>query len=704
METINKNFKLAQSVYKNELTFDQYKSNFKTLNENKDALFLSLKTKNVKQLKNVLAQLGRFTDSRDKKADLIEKVYDCFKSYFLLGIPISWTYGEGTHAEAEEKAYNSINAETLANFYKERRVKKEAEEKAVANPQTINEFSTFIQLKGKEALTTEQLERFETMRADQTLERQKKEAERKAVVQKIDIKNAEFELYPTKHSKTGADIFTVLMSDRVDRETFIELRSKAKRFGGYYSRYTDRNASPPIKAGFNFKTQEEAINFIGLKDSDQSTIERTEERKEVVKISASEKMRERANVQIKKANESLNQDRQVNTHKRIAEAGRAEEKAQNEIIFAKKMLCVADGLENGSIKYLHALRNGKQLEQLEQLLRRGFDNRLRSLNLSYNDRLKEEKNPSEDVNFIAYPFPSYGLNVIQSIFNTYSDAAGMKQAVKKILDYSKRYANKQETVILEGSYIIDLFKKTASKIPDKWDKDRILDNIKNYERIQKMGLTNLIMLKTALRELAELGKDTEPTQKQKDEAELKKLERSFITKKIPGFFPTPNPLIEKMFSMAKVFEGETILEPSAGLGHIAEAIRSKYPDNSLRTVEYNFSLAEVLEKKGFKNTCENFLELPTNKYKFDVIFMNPPFENNQDIDHVKHAFSLLNNGGRLVSIMAGNKAGMQNKVSEFRDFVEEFGYMEENESGSFKSAFVSTGVNTVTVYLEKPIN
>jgi ubiquinone/menaquinone biosynthesis C-methylase UbiE len=184
---------------------------------------------------------------------------------------------------------------------------------------------------------------------------------------------------------------------------------------------------------------------------------------------------------------------------------------------------------------------------------------------------------------------------------------------------------------------------------------------------------------------------------------MKELERSFISKKIEGFFPTPPLLINRLFSMAKVFEGETILEPSAGLGHIAEAIREKYPNNELQTVEYNISLSNVLEKKGFKNTCADFLTLPTDERKFDVIFMNPPFEKNQDIDHINHAFKMLNPGGRLVCSMAGNKHenSSNKKIIEFLNFVNENGYIQQNEEGSFKNAFNSTNVNTITVYLEK---
>ena len=38
----------------------------------------------------------------------------------------------------------------------------------------------------------------------------------------------------------------------------------------------------------------------------------------------------------------------------------------------------------------------------------------------------------------------------------------------------------------------------------------------------------------------------------------------------------------------------------------------------------------------------------------------------------------------------------------FREFVEDKnGYFDDNESGAFKSAFISTGVNTTTLYIEK---
>lgn len=706
MEIFNKYYRIARSAYKNELNIDQYKEAVKTVEAAEEEIKTFLKTKTVNVLRSVCNQLGSWHDSRDKKQDLINKAFDSLTDYFLIGRNIKYFMGEKTHTEAKAELINGTTAETLETFYTNRREQKEKQIKSCENPQSLAEFSEFCRIRGEKELSHEQLETYERLKADVVLKRQQREEEQKQqerkTVTKIEIENVEFAIHETKHSKTRADIYTVLMLQRVDKKSFLILNSKAKDLNGYYSKYSDRNANPPIKAGFNFKTLEDAKTFMGLKEENQTKPEPTAEAKpEEVKNNTSIKMRERAEAMIEKAEASLNQERTTNTHRQAAQAASSEAKAQNEIIFGKKLLLIAEGLESGTIKYLHKLKNGKQLEQLESILSRGFQ--VRTKDLSYTEKQKEDKNPTLDVNFIEFPYPIYGANVIHDIFIKYDDTSGMKRDVKEILKYTKRNKNKSGYLILEGEYIIKLFKTTASKIPnysfsDTWAKDRILDNIKNYERIIKLGLTDLSILKTALRELTSLTEGTGPTEEEKQAKELKELERSFISKKIAGFFPTPKPLIEKMFEMCKVYEGETILEPSAGLGHIAQEIKEKYPKNDLSVIEFNYSLWEVLEKKGFNAEHMNFI---SSSHKYDVIFMNPPFEKNQDIEHVKHAFSLLNNGGRLVAIMAGNKGNLNKITQEFNEFVNYHGYMDDNEEGSFKSAFNSTGVSTITVYLEK---
>lgn len=51
--------------------------------------------------------------------------------------------------------------------------------------------------------------------------------------------------------------------------------------------------------------------------------------------------------------------------------------------------------------------------------------------------------------------------------------------------------------------------------------------------------------------------------------------------------------------------------------------------------------------------------------------MNPPFTHHQDIDHVRHAYDLLDAGGVLVAIMCESTFFRSDKKSvEFRDFLD----------------------------------
>lgn len=697
MEILNKYFKLSLSVYRNEnLTIDEFFKNYETVLNSETEIKAELKSKTVKKLKIINHNLGNYTESRDKKQDLIDKAFDAFIDYFLLERSVSYVWGEKTHNQAREEIIKSTTSEFLSNFIAEQKQKRDEREKAIANPETLEQFEKFIRVKGKDALTAEQIEKFEQLKADVVIERQKQIQKQKEEKQKRfqASNNVELELHETKHSKTGADIFTAVIVGRVEKSVYFQLRTKAKEFGGYYSRYTNMNINPPIKAGFNFSSKEDAVNFIGVGETKES--EKETNVSPVKEMTVSDKMRKQANAMIEKAQESLSQSRTTNTHRQIQQAANAESKAESEIVFAKTLLSIANGFDNGTVKYLYKLNNKKQLEQLKSILSVGSYTRRRGLDQG--ERMKLEKDLNKDVNFVKYPYPCYSRNIIYSIFKNYADTKGMILDVRKILKHANSNRGVNDLITLKDTYTINLYKKAALKITDKWDKERILDPIKNYECVCNMGLVDLPTLKTALRELILLSQGTEMSEAEKQAKELKELERSFKTKKIEGFFPTPELLVQRMLRTVKVYDGETILEPSAGLGHIAQAVKEMYPTNELDLIEINGSLSEVLEKKGFNVDCTNFLN--TNK-RYDVIFMNPPFEKNQDIEHVMHAYDLLNEGGRLVAIMAGNKNGQSKKIQEFAEFVNNNGHMIKNEEGAFKDSYRSTNVNTVTVYLEK---
>ena len=91
----------------------------------------------------------------------------------------------------------------------------------------------------------------------------------------------------------------------------------------------------------------------------------------------------------------------------------------------------------------------------------------------------------------------------------------------------------------------------------------------------------------------------------------------------------------------------TVLEPSAGKGDIAEVIQEQNPEAQLFVAEISIQLSNILDMKGFRVADSDFM---THRTNYDRIVMNPPFENGHDIDHVRHAYELLNDGGKVVAI------------------------------------------------------
>jgi hypothetical protein len=93
---------------------------------------------------------------------------------------------------------------------------------------------------------------------------------KKAVASKpiVSASDIEFNIIAGKHTKTGADIWTVTITGRVSAEDFNELRAKAKDNGGYYSSFRGNGAIP----GFIFKTENAANYFAGIDAKEKSKV------------------------------------------------------------------------------------------------------------------------------------------------------------------------------------------------------------------------------------------------------------------------------------------------------------------------------------------------------------------------------------------------------------------------------------------------
>lgn len=158
---------------------------------------------------------------------------------------------------------------------------------------------------------------------------------------------------------------------------------------------------------------------------------------------------------------------------------------------------------------------------------------------------------------------------------------------------------------------------------------------------------------------------------------------------VPGFFPTPKPVIDRMLMLADVRAGMSVLEPSAGKGNIAKALLSF----GVRPfcVEVVPALAEHLRTiEGLDVVCRDFLELEPEP--FDRVVMNPPFESRADRAHVLHAFEFLKNGGRLVAVVS-NTAGIA--LTEWAN--ERGGFVEPLPDDAFATSERPTSVRTSLV-------
>lgn len=123
---------------------------------------------------------------------------------------------------------------------------------------------------------------------------------------------------------------------------------------------------------------------------------------------------------------------------------------------------------------------------------------------------------------------------------------------------------------------------------------------------------------------------------------------------IPGFFPTPKPVIDQMLEIVSLEDGMLILEPSAGLGDIIHQVKLRC-NCTIDAYEVNYSLCNILKMKGYHAEQQDFLTVKPQP-KYDLVLMNPPFERKDGVRHVLHAAEFLKPGGLLVAVVPPNQA------------------------------------------------
>ena len=682
-----------KSFQEQTLTIEQVKTSFDDVVANKDKIIAELNSR--KFTKPMLQKMVRTAYSDTPKAKLADMAYQRMLSSHVLGDVVSTVVGGGK--TYEQQIADKVDSQTQADLDSEyQRISKiregmkkrrDQQVKAVTNPETLEEFKEFIRVRGKDNLTVEQLAKYDDLAADSMKEKVKPE------VVEAEAVDVETERAQTKHSKTGADLFVVKMLGRVDRDKFKDLSSKAKQLGGYYSSYAKSGAIP----GFQFKTNEAADNFEALlKGESVNKAESIEAKQEDKQAKNSERLNALADKLEEKANSDLNAPRLTNTAKRASQAAYASNEAYKQLALAETLKNIASKLKDGGLKHLENISQKTQLENLLSIQKAAIPHDLMTgdydgYRLDY--ALKKGVTVDDYIKNVKYPSIFIHADKAQEVSEKLKGKRGFARLateLTKLPRYPQNNRNDLKQLSPEQAKLI--IKASKEKVADVY-LGWIPDNLAQVTRLQAMGINTIEQLRAAIRELDSL------TAVKKKEDPVKKLERDLVGKKIEGYFPTPKELVNKMLDYAQIEAGQSVLEPSAGKGNIADLVKESAPDAKLDVVEYNSTLNNILKAKGHNVVGNDFLDVTK---EYDRIVMNPPFENFQDIDHVRHAYDLLKPDGKLVAIMGAGVKNSRKKAVEFREWVESKGsYIEDLPSGSFKNSERATGVETVMVVLDK---
>lgn len=119
-------------------------------------------------------------------------------------------------------------------------------------------------------------------------------------------------------------------------------------------------------------------------------------------------------------------------------------------------------------------------------------------------------------------------------------------------------------------------------------------------------------------------------------------------------FQTPPALATRLAALLPSRQGMRILEPSAGLGRLLDAIHNFEPAEVV-AVEMAAECARELftqDRAGVRLVQRDFLTVtPEELGAFDCVIMNPPFHMRADIRHVLHARQFLAPGGILAALV-----------------------------------------------------
>lgn len=426
-----------------DVTADQLREGYAAFNANEAAIKAELAGLKKDHLAKIV---GGFYADRDTKPQLVERAFGRMREDFHLGESLSYGLtGPGSHKAALDAAIAKQTDADVAAFA-ERVARQRAEraervakvKSAVENPQTLEDFQTFVRVKkgGESELTPEQRERYDDLRSAKSKGERRAEAEKRATVTQAKLGETGMAYKEGWHTKRNEPVHTVQLTDRVDGDTFKDLAAKARQLGGNYSSWGKREDH-----GFQFRRKEDAERFMQLQKGDVDRADDVRQRREEVKGSASERMRAVADRMEAAARETMDADRKTNTARRADMAAGILARARADVATANTLRNVADALAEGKAKHLDGLRHRSHVETLNGILHRAKWERVTKTmaDAPYAKREEALERPAgrEDVQHAEYPYPKLRPSELRALAKPLAEIPGFKALGAKLLKNAK---------------------------------------------------------------------------------------------------------------------------------------------------------------------------------------------------------------------------------------------------------------------------
>lgn len=643
------------------------------------------------------------------KRALVDKIYDSAIERLAYADSDIITYQGGSIFDSNEKAptkaqqleekINSLDDEKIGSHIASKNKVKES----VKSPQTLEDFHRATSYR---QLTTEEQAKYDELQAMRERENQKEKPAKKTE----SVKKGNYTILKDTDTRDDSDIWVVRLNERVTKVEFAEIRKEIKSLGGYWSGF---------KKGFVFKS-DPTSQIEGTQEDSMEGAETDSSKTQAQSIA--DKLRSTAEGMQKTIDQKRDDNRLTNTARRSAIDSSMREEADRLERQQQIMLRIAEAIANGDATFLDNVTARTHIETLLRIKNKIIRDRLDSREIelkkkkpnSYLTPKEREQIASEpitesEINALQLPKPEISLYQLNKVIQANTGTKGLGKVAARLnkflrenkfnSDFSNQYANATNV----RDEVLKLTEVAIKNDNERYYAETLKGAFDTTKRLEAMKLDTTSLLRSGMREFLRYVDDVGENVGQKKKDAQRKIEAELTQSKIEGFFPTPQPVVDQMLMEASIEPGMKVLEPSAGKGNIAARIQEELTEGQLDVVEWNNNLRNYLKESDFNVVGEDFLAYETGGY--DRIIMNPPFENGQDIEHVRHAYELLEPGGRIVAIMSeGPFFRGDKKASSFREWLEGLeGVSEQLPPNSFKDSERSTGVATRIVTIDKPL-